>query len=247
MPLLLALLLLLAAPAAGAAPWRAEYAITIAGITVMEAQVSFDLDGPGYWVETRSRSRGLASLVARGAYVTKASGIWQGNGVSPRRYATEGQTRGSPRRIMLEYEGPVPRIRVLDPVEDVPRTPIPEEALPGTVDSLSALAMLTRQVSRTARCEATARMFDARRLTLFAARTVGQDAQGLRCELESRHVAGIPTQRDPVQAAQPQIIQAWFVRPHANGPAIPGRVEVATRWWGRIEAQLIRLEPAGAT
>ncbi|MCW8086882.1 DUF3108 domain-containing protein [Sabulicella glaciei] len=246
MPLLLAMLLLLAIPAA-ATPWRAEYAVTLAGVTVMEAQVTFDLDGPGYWVESRSRSRGLASLVARGAYVTRASGSWRGDAVAPRRYATEGQTRGSPRRIVIDYENAVPRVRVLDPVEDVPRTPIPEDALPGTVDSLSALAMLARQVSRTARCDASARMFDARRLTLFAARTVGQEADGLRCELESRHIAGIPTQRDPVQAAQPQIIHTWFVRPHENGPAIPGRVEIATRWWGRVEAHLIRLEPARAT
>ncbi|WP_207540094.1 DUF3108 domain-containing protein [Sabulicella rubraurantiaca] len=245
MPLILALFLILAIPAV-AAPWRAEYTVTMAGVTMMEAQVTFDLDGPGYWVESRSRSRGVANIFASGAYVTRATGAWQGNAAVPRRYSLEGQARGAARRIVIDYENAVPRIRVLEPLEDMPRTPIPEEAIPGTVDSLSALATLVRQVSRTARCDASTRMFDARRLTLFAARTVGQEGEGLRCELESRHIAGIPRQRDAGQAAQPQIIHTWFVRPHENGPAIPGRIELATRWWGRIEAHLVRLEPVRA-
>jgi len=239
-PLLAALL---AWPAA-AAPWRAEYALSVAGVTVMEAQVMFDLDGPGYRVESRVRSRGLATLVASGNQVTRAEGGWRGGNPAPRRYETQGQWRGGARHTILDYAGGTPRITTLLPTEDMPRTPVPEEALPGTLDALSILAMVTRQVGATARCEGSARMFDGRRLTAFSARTVGQTPQGLQCEVESRHLAGIPTERDVAQAQQPQRLQVWFVRPVADGPAVPRQVELSSRWWGRIEANLLRLEPA---
>lgn len=235
--------LLLAAPAA-AAPWRAEYALTVAGVTVMEAQILFELDAAGYRVETRVRSRGVANLVARGEQVTRAEGAWRGDSALPRSYATEGKWRGTARRTVLDYAAGRPVVRALEPAEDMPRTPIPPESLPGTVDSLTALAVLARRVDRAASCDVAVRMFDARRLTEFSARTLGQEPAGLRCEVESRQLAGIPVDRDPQEARRPQAIQAWFARPVANGPAIPLRVDLASRWWGRVEAHLIRLEPA---
>ena len=116
-----------------AAPWRAEYALTVAGVTVMEAQVVFDIDGAGYRVETRTRSRGLATLVARGHSRALAEGAWRNGAAQPRRYETEGQWRGAARNVTLDYPGGSPRIRRLEPPEDMPRTPVPEEALPGTL------------------------------------------------------------------------------------------------------------------
>lgn len=234
---------LLASPAA-AAPWRAEYALTVAGVTVMEAHVLFDIDGAGYRVEARTRSRGLATLVARGHQRTMAEGAWRNGAAQPLRYETEGQWRGNARNAVLDYPGGNPRIRRLDPPEDMPRTPVPEEALPGTLDSLSVLAMLAKQVGTTARCDGRARMFDGRRLTDFAARTIGQTPQGLHCEIEARAIAGIPTDRDAAQARAPQVLQAWFVQPVPGGPAVPRQVEFPSRWWGRIGASLVSLEPA---
>ncbi|MFL1461196.1 DUF3108 domain-containing protein [Roseococcus sp. DSY-14] len=241
--------ILLAAALAGAtpamaAPWRAEYAVTVSGITVLEAQVLFDIDGAGYRVETRTRSRGVATLVSRGHQRTLAEGSWRGGTALPRRYETEGQWRGAVRNAVLDYANGAPRIRRLEPPEDMPRTPVPEDALPGTLDSLSILAMLARQVGATARCDGRARMFDGRRLTDFSARTLEQTPQGLHCEVEARAIAGIPTDRDPAQARAPQVLQAWFVQPVPGGPAVPRAVEFPSRWWGRIEANLLRLEPA---
>ncbi len=236
---------LLAWPAM-AAPWRAEYALTVAGVTVMEAQVEFDLDGPAYRVQSRLRSRGLATLVARGEQVTRAEGGWRGPAALPRRYETRGQWRGGPRHTILDYVGGTPRLTTLVPAEDMPRTPVAEDAIPGTMDALSILAMFTRQVGASARCEGAARMFDGRRLSSFTARTIGQTLQGLHCEVESRAIGGIPLERDVAQAQQPQRVQIWFTRPVADGPAIPHKVELPSRWWGRIEANLLALEPAAA-
>lgn len=241
--LLLPLLVLFATPATAEA-WRAEYALTLAGVRVMEAQITFDINGPRYSVETRVRSRGLATMVSRGDQVTRSEGTWRGNEPVPLRYVSQGTWRGSARQVRIDYVAGEPRVTTLVPPEDMPRTPIPPTDLRGTVDSLTALASLARAVDRTGRCEGAARMFDARRLTNFVARTLGQEEGGLRCTVESRQLGGIPTDRDPDAASQPQTVDAWFARPEEGGPAIPLRVQLASRWWGRIEANLVRLERA---
>jgi hypothetical protein len=236
------LVALLAAAPAAAQTWRAEYAMTLAGVPVVEAQITFDLSGPRYLVETRVRSRGVAVMVSRGEQVTRSEGTWRGDEPVPLRYASQGTWRGAPRQVLINYEGGEPRVAALVPAEDTPRSPIPGGNLRGTVDSLAALAGLARIVDRTGRCEARTRMFDGRRLTLFTSRTSGQEEGGLRCTITSQQVGGIPLNRDPAEAGQPQATDAWFARPQADGPAIPLRVDLATRWWGRVEAKLIRLE-----
>ena len=238
---ILPLLALVSTPAL-AEPWRAEYTLTMAGMRVMDAQITFDINGPRYIVETRVRSRGLATMVSRGDQVTRSEGSWRGNEPVPLRYVSQGVWRGAARQVTIDYVGGEPRVTTLVPTVDMPRTPIAEADLRGTVDSLTALAALARSVDRTGRCEGAARMFDARRLTNFIARTHAQEEGGLHCTVESRQLGGIPTDRDPDVASQPQRVDAWFARPEEGGPAVPLRVQLASRWWGRVEANLVRLE-----
>lgn len=234
---------LLAGPAA-AEPWHASYIFTVAGVTVMEARVDLDMGGPGtpYVIETRTWARGLATLFFRGEQFSRSEGIWRGPVPSPRLHRSSGNWRGSPRRTVLEYgPGSTPRIVTLDPVEDLPRTPIPPEALPGTLDALSAMLQLARQVRETGRCEAQARIFDGRRLTQLDLTTdpVRQPEGGGQpsCVIESRMLAGIPLERP--EDARPMRSVVHFGNPVAPGaPLLPIRIELASRWWGTIQVVL---------
>jgi len=242
---LLALLLLAAAPApiqAHAEAWRATYAITVAGAVVMEAEVAFDLGGEAYRVEARTRTRGLASLLVRGESLTLAEGRWQGATASPRLYESHGYWRGTARRARLEYAADgEPRVLLLEPAQDMARAPLPAGSRAGTLDNLSALAQLVRHVRDTGRCETTATGFDGRRLTRFevARDPVVQVADRglLRCVIESRPLAGYALDRP--DAANPTQIHALFGVLRPETPALPVRVEIASRWWGRIEATLV--------
>jgi hypothetical protein len=164
---LLALLLLAAAPAQAEA-WRASYLITVAGAPVMEAEVAFDLGGAGYRVETRTRPRGVGSLLLRGESVSLSEGRWQGAEARPAYHEARSHWRSGPRRTRLDY-GPdgEPRLAVLEPAEDIPRAPLPPGPRAGTLDNLSALAQLARHVRDTGRCDTGATAFDGRRLTRF--------------------------------------------------------------------------------
>jgi len=248
---LILVLLAFAAPAS-AERWRASYAVTAAGITVMEAEVVFTLGtlggqaGAPYSIETRVRSRGIAAMVFRGEGHTRAEGIWQGGTLRPRLYHSTGNWRGTLRRTRLEYasDGTM-RIATLEPPQDMERTAIPVEDKRGAIDSLSAIILLTDQVRRTARCDTQARTFDGRRLVQFDVSTDPvlhvADRGLLRCVVESRALAGFATDRPLEEAMRPVRSVVVFGVAQVGAPAIPVQVEIASRWWGTIRANLNEL------
>jgi hypothetical protein len=243
-------LVLLGSPAA-AEPWQASYIFTVAGVTLMEARVDLDFGGPGtpYVIETRTRARGLATLFFRGEQLAHSEGVWRGATPVPRLHRSSGNWRGTPQRTVLDYgAGGVPRITLREPVQDLERTPIPPEALPGTMDALSAMLQLSRQVRETGRCEARARIFDGRRLTELDLTTDPvrhPDGGGQpSCVIESRMIAGIPVERP--EDARPMRSVVHFGNPVQPGaPMLPVRIELASRWWGTIQVVLNQVSRGG--
>jgi hypothetical protein len=242
--------LLLAAPAS-AERWRATYAVTVAGVTVADAEVVFTLgaNGAPYSILTRTRTRGLASWLMRSQSEARSEGVLRTGSTSPRRYQSEGHWRGIHRRTVLEYapDGTA-RVATLEPAQDMERTPVPDDARRGHIDPLSALVLLTGQVRETARCDVQARTFDGRRVVQFEVTTdpIVQvaDRGMLRCIVESRPLAGIATDRPIEDAMRPtrSVMLFGVVRPGA--PAIPVQIEIASRWWGTIQASLVELTSA---
>ena len=243
-------LLLLAAPAS-AERWRATYAVTAAGITVADAEVRFTLGPQGgpYVIETRTRSRGLASWLMRSQSEARAEGLLQATAPLPRSYQSDGHWRGIHRRTRLDYapDG-TSRIVTLEPARDMERTPIPEDARRGHIDPLSALVLLTAQIRATARCEAQTRTFDGRRVVEFQVMTdpiiQAADRGLLRCIVESRPTAGVATDRPLEEAMRPTRSTLLFGVAQPGAPAIPVKIEIASRWWGTIRADLLELTSA---
>ena len=241
-------LLLVTAPAS-AERWRATYAITAAGVTVMDAEVRFTLGAIGtpYSIETRVRSRGVAAMVIRVDSQSRSEGVLRASAVLPRLHMSESVWRGTSRRTVLEY-GPdgTARIAALEPAQDMERTPVPDEARRGTIDGLSAMVLLTGRVRQTARCDIQARTFDGRRVTQFTVTTdpVAGDGGLLRCLVESRPIAGVPTDRPPEEAMRPTQSVLVFGVSRPGAPALPVRVEIASRWWGTIQANLVDVASA---
>ncbi|WP_165585244.1 DUF3108 domain-containing protein [Roseococcus sp. SYP-B2431] len=240
---------LLGFPAA-AAPWQASYVFTVAGVTVMEARVDVDIGGAGapYVIETRTRPRGLATLFFRGEQVSRSEGVWRGSTPTPRLHRSSGNWRGSARRIAIDYGAGTPRSVTLEPVQDMERTPIPPEALPGTLDALSAMLQLSRQVRETGRCDGRARVFDGRRLTQLDVSTeaVRQPTGGglPSCVIESRMLAGVPLERP--EDARPMRSIVHFGPPvQPDAPVLPLRMELASRWWGTIQVVLSQVSRGG--
>lgn len=251
---------LLALPAR-AQPVSATYLVQAGGVTVMELNATLDITDAAYSVEFRSRLRGVASAFGGGELVTRVEGTWQGDAARPRRYVSEGSFRGESRRTVLEWPGGQPAIRVMVPPNEAERLPVPEAEQRNTIDNLSAIAQLVRQVRRTGRCDGAVRVYDGRRLSSMTASTQGRDAfppardewsgTALKCGFEGRFLAGYRRDDDPEVARRPQLGTAWLAESAPGQPVVPIRIEAPSRWFGTLSARLAsvgtpgRLRPIG--
>jgi hypothetical protein len=238
----------LAQPAA-AETVRLNYEVNAAGMTVAEVAAQFDLTQPGsYQVELHLRTRGVAGFFVSGEQLTQASGAFAADAARPRRYAMNGQWRGEPRHILLEYEGGEPLVRRLEPPNDEEREPVPPELARGTVDALSALAQLTRRVATSGDCAAQAAVYDGRRRTDFTARTQGWEklperrgvwsGPALRCDFTGHQRAGFRRNEDR-DARKPQLGRAWLARLAPDSVPVPVRVEMQSNWFGTVTVLLV--------
>jgi Protein of unknown function (DUF3108) len=249
-------------PAARAEAVLARYDVRAAGVSVMRAEVLFDLSGPRYRVQTRLRPVGVGSVFAgRGEQVSTTEGSWRGADPLPRRHSFEGEWRGARRVVQLDYtpspDG-APLLRVLEPPLEPEREPVPDALRRNTVDGLSAMAKLLRTVAQTGRCEGEAPVYDGRRRSDFRAWTERMDelprgegafaGPALRCAFLGRVVAGrhaAQERRDGNRPPQPA--RAWVARPLPNGAAVPVLIELPTRWFGTLRVVLAAAEPASGS
>ncbi len=247
-----ACLVLSPAPAAAQA-LRATYEVHAAGMVVMELEARFDLAPEGYRVETRLRTRGIAAVIASGEQTTRVSGGFAGAVAQPAGYVSEGTWRGRPRRIALDWQGGTPRVIELLPPNEEEREPVPDPLRTGTVDALSALAALSRQLAWEQGCTRDTPVFDGRRRSDFTTSGARWErmlpwrgawaGDALRCDFEGRQVAGFRRDGEGREAATPQRGTVWFAAPYAGAPPVPVRVDIPTRWFGTATAVLLRAEP----
>ena len=252
---LLLLALAVGPGAAAAEPLRASYEVRAAGLRIMEVEAMIDLDAPraGYALELRTRLRGVAAAFGSGEGVSRASGTWRAGQARPAGFSSDGVWRGQARTLLMDYPDGQPVVRRIAPPDEEEREPVPEELRRGTLDSLSVLAQLMRNVAGSNRCEGRAAVFDGRRRIDFTAVTEGMQAlpasgeawggEALRCRFEGRQVAGFPRDQPP-EDRRPQLGTAWLAAPRPGTPPIPVRVEVPSRWFGALTATLVRVSAA---
>ena len=230
----LPLLLLLLPGAAHAEPVRATYAAYARGFNVLTLNADFALTTLAYRVSITYRTAGTVGAMFPGEQVTVVEGRFVAGLPVPRRFDSRGQFRGTPRITQIEYLNGTPVVRALTPPNEEEREPVPDALQAHTVDGISVMARLIRQVGETGRCEGGATTFDGRRLSEITARTVGMEnvppnerssfsGPALRCDFEGRLVAGFRRDGDPTAMRKPQGGSAWFAATSPGGSLIPVR------------------------
>ena len=232
MPARLLLLLLLLPGAARAEPVRAAYSAYARGLNVLTLDAGIALTASGYRVSIAYRTAGTVGAMFPGEQATVVEGRFVAGRPVPRRFDSRGQFRGNPRVTLIEYPDGNPVVRALTPPNEEEREPVPEALQARTVDGVSVMAQLIRQVAATGRCDGTATTFDGRRLSEVTARTVGMElvpasnrssfaGPALRCDFEGRLVAGFRRDGDPETMRKPQGGSAWFAVTEPGSPPIP--------------------------
>ena len=169
----------LAEPAAGSAAIPAavmrgsaevSYRGYVAGLHVTNMRVGAELGPQGYKVGIDFHVVGMAGTLLRAQNMALTQGGWDGNRAAPKSYESQGQFRGAPRKMQIEYPDGQPHIVAsILPVSE-PREPVPEALQKDTMDDLSAIAHLLRAVAMTGRCEGKVQLYDGLRVPVQRSR-----------------------------------------------------------------------------
>jgi hypothetical protein len=237
-------LLLVALPqAVRADPVQAHYAAYAAGLNVLVMDASIDLSPQRYRLTVDFQTAGTFSVFVHSQTRSRVEGAFVHDIAAPTRFTSAGVLRGEQRLTQIDYQAGQPVISRLVPPADQEREPVPPEQQRGTVDTLSAMAQLVRQVNETGRCEGSVRTFDGRRLATLRAWTVGLEdlpptrlssyaGRALHCGFEGRQLGGFVRDEDRERLQRPQLGNAWFAATAAGQPLIPVRISFQTRWFG---------------
>ena len=220
-------------------PVRAHYAAYSTGLNVLRLDAEFAVNPRDYRVHLTYRTAGTVGMLIHAEQDTTVEGAFIGDRPAPRRFFSSGHLRGRPRVTQINYPRGQPEIRILIPPNEEEREPVPAADQAGTIDSLSAMAQLVRQVNASGRCEGHSRTYDGRRLAELSARTVGQETlepsgrssfsgPALRCDFEGRQLAGFKLDADRNAAQRPRRGSAWFAATAPGGPMIPVRMTFET-------------------
>jgi len=255
----LALALPLAAPVAAedAGDLHATYQTYAAGLHVADATAEFGFGRWSYQLRVAFHTTGLVGFFYQAHQVNSVTGSWTENSLAPHEYVLDGVWRDQQRTTQIEYHAGDPLVRTLVPPNGPERQTVPPDLQANTVDSLSALAGMIRTVALSGRCEGSVHTYDGRTATVLSAHTVGTETleptgrsmfsgPALRCDFESRILAGFLTDDSEEAHLRPLHGSAWLAPVVPGEMAIPVRMTIGTRWFGEPTVYLTSVGPGPA-
>ncbi len=254
------LLLLILAPAAADAQVtqvNLSYDTYAASLEVMQMHVFFGLGPWNYRINLDYRTTGLVGFFYRGHQVNTVRGLWNDEHAAPSEFFGNGVWHGQQRRTLIDYENGQPIVKDLEPPQASEREPVPADMQHDTMDTLSALAQLMRNVELRHTCDTTVHTFDGRRVLEIVARNGGTDSleatgrssfsgPAMRCDFEGSEIAGFLIGDDDPDHRKPLHGSAWLAPVTPEAAPLPVRISFQTRWFGMATMFLTSATPAKA-
>lgn len=260
LPAALLVLLILAPGAADAQVTQVKlaYDTYAASLEIMQMHVFFGLGPWNYRINLDYHTTGLVGFFYRGHQVNTVRGLWDDEHAVPLEFFGDGLWRGQQRRTLIDYEHGQPDVKQLEPPQISEREPVPADMQRNTMDTLSALAELMRNVDLRHTCDTTAHTFDGRRILEIVARNGGTESlaatnrssfsgPAMRCDFEGREVAGFLIGDDDPDHRKPLRGSAWLASVAPEAAPLPVRIAFQTRWFGEATMYLTSVAAAGAS
>ena len=184
---LLLVLLLLAPGLAVAETTRATFDIYVSGIRSGVISVAGEERGGRYATAGRLESVGVVGAFRRVRYDAEVRGRVSGVDFRPERYSETFLNRGERDRKSIAYRGGVPRVTADDERDDDDLDPATQG---GTIDPLTAIWGLLRDVRLDQACRFAADLFDGARRSRVSLGTPVRSAERITCDGEYRRIAG---------------------------------------------------------
>jgi hypothetical protein len=237
--------------------WSVQYDGFSHGLLVLKMRASLHFTPTGYEGALSFHTAGMVGWMVRSIDDSQVSGGFvhgqdpapAADAVAPSSFVSIGSLRGVERVTRMTYRDGSPVIGTLTPDVLLERSAVPPSAAAHTIDTLSAIAMLVRQVGDSGRCDGSTMIFDGRRLTALAARTTGAEAlahtdrsifagQTLRCDFDGNQLAGF--KKDESEAAQRRTRHgmAWLASVLPGAPPVPVRVIFDNKILGQVTLYL---------
>ncbi|OCX61018.1 hypothetical protein BFP70_16315 [Thioclava sp. SK-1] len=178
------------------APVRADqqdhivFDVTLKGIRAAELRINGKIVGDGYGANGTLKTTGLIGAIRKLRYDTTVNGHTDGTRFAPMRYEENADTpsRQSSNTIVYKSGTPVSVAKVPPrPRDDRDLDPRQQN---GTVDPLTALYAVLRDVDRDAACKLNVAIFDGARRSSVQLSQPETSGQMLSCRGEYRRVAG---------------------------------------------------------
>lgn len=184
-------ILLLALPASAQQVDEARFNVVLRGITAGQLVFRGEQLGARYAVAGKVESTGLIGRLVKFSYDAQARGTLRNGRYTPNRYTEVADTGKRQSTSVMRYQRGVPQVQEIAP----PRAPAPFDLDPttqgGTVDPLTTLYAMLRDVAPDAACNAKLVMFDGRRRSQFTLGAPEPQADGsVLCPGEYRRLAG---------------------------------------------------------
>ncbi len=184
---LLLVLLLLAPAMAAAETTRATFDIYVSGLRAGVISVSGEERGGRYAAAGRLEAVGVVGAFRKVRYDAEVRGGVSGVDFRPERYAETFLNRGEREQKSIAYRGGVPR---LTSDEDRDTEDLDPATQGGTVDPLTGIWGLLRDVSGDQACRFRADLFDGARRSRLALGAPRRSADRISCDGEYRRIAG---------------------------------------------------------
>jgi len=241
----LALCFSAAARASESGSLSAEYTGYSHGLTVLKLSGSLTLTPSGYAVHITYHTAGMIGMLVHSDNDTASTGTFQGKTAVPQVFWGSGHLRGTARMTRIDYVGGNPVVRALSPPVEQERTPIPVAETAHTIDTLSAIAVLIRQVAHDDTCDGTVTTFDGRRLSQQTAHRTGDEVlpatdrsifagRALRCDFEGRQLGGFVRNEDEDDLRKPRHGTAWLAEMVPGAPPVPVKVIFENKVLGQV-------------
>ncbi len=230
-------------PGSTTGAWSVQYDGFAHGLLVLKMRANLTFTPSGYAGELAFHTAGMVGWMVHDVDDSQVQGHFvRGDAdgtamdrAAPLSFVSIGNLRGTDRVTRMSYRDGSPVIETLTPNVLLERQPVPPQDTARTIDTLSAIAMLVRQVGDSGRCEGGTTIFDGRRLTALTARTAQPETlastgrsifagPALRCEFEGNQIAGFKKGESEAEQRRTRHGVAWLasVLPHA--PPVPVKV-----------------------
>ena len=219
------------------------------GFTVLKLAGTLNLGPDSYAAHVTFHTAGLIGMVVHTDNDSQVSGSFKGGQAMPVLFEGSGHLRGADRVTKIGYVDGNPVIQTLTPPPERERTPVPPADTAHTIDTLSAVALLIRQVEQDKKCDGTVTTFDGRRLSVQTAHTTGQEVlpktdrsifagQALRCDFDGRQLAGFIRNENEDDLRKPRHGTAWLADMVPGAPPVPVRVAFENKLLGQVTLYL---------